>query len=548
MSSTRSSQAPNEGAPSGSIRRRAKRACEPCRRRKRKCDGANPCRSCQEYEYTCVYNDEQAPLQSGTIPVPSSGHVVASTTETTGLAAANEHEKFYEPNKRRFYDAASAISFPRALALSLKVGVPPRIHSFAYNVGVTPEHFLQPSEGQLSRLISFGEARAFSTTYSETVNKLFAVVDFDVFEHQLAGLWQPESSVSLEFEALACFIILLGSLFSWPARSDNHQALADLGQQLLDEGSFRDAPSLLHYENLQAWILRTIYVRCTTRPNITWISSSITVHLAESLGLHREMDSLEKLGLNVVALSEGQVDQRRRLFWTAWALNRMISFEIGRSPTFVTSTNILMPQALGGTSTHAIISAYKAVYHDEGHITTEEPGKCLLTIAKVKESDEYQDSFIAMVNADIACGLYRVIHKSNPHISQSVGEHLAILVKRGLSAVRQLTEQSQPWWLLTSMPFQFICVAVAVGKPYILSLIPEAMEVLDNVNQHFGTLMTEEASETARLLLQTAVQSRELEVAAINRALQIHDRAIQPALPSMEEEDWGLFFNNQLNG
>src|SRR5271163_3507234 len=47
---------------SGKRRLRTKRACEPCRKRKRKCDGHHPCNQCLEYEYSCSFsgmNDEE---------------------------------------------------------------------------------------------------------------------------------------------------------------------------------------------------------------------------------------------------------------------------------------------------------------------------------------------------------------------------------------------------------------------------------------------------------------------------------------------------------
>ena len=47
---------PSSTNTNGHVRRmRARKACEPCRERKRKCDGGNPCSCCVRYEYDCYY-------------------------------------------------------------------------------------------------------------------------------------------------------------------------------------------------------------------------------------------------------------------------------------------------------------------------------------------------------------------------------------------------------------------------------------------------------------------------------------------------------------
>lgn len=43
-----------EGSPPGEKRKRAKQACEPCRLRKRRCDGALPCNMCMQFDYKCI--------------------------------------------------------------------------------------------------------------------------------------------------------------------------------------------------------------------------------------------------------------------------------------------------------------------------------------------------------------------------------------------------------------------------------------------------------------------------------------------------------------
>lgn len=232
-----------------------------------------------EFEYDCAYEESS----TGLVPPTSTRErahtslesgasdqsaVQASDYQATESAFApdQDEDKFYEPNKRRFYDASSAISFPRALAVGLHTNLPPRVHSFAYNVGLLSEQFLQPPERRLFDMLDLQTAQQLSTKYFQVVNRVFNVVDANSYYEQLRMLWNSTPNM-LHFESLVCFVILLGSFFAMPTHLQNHQELSRYAQGLLSHSNFATAPSLLHMNHFQAWILRTIYVRCTTRPN-----------------------------------------------------------------------------------------------------------------------------------------------------------------------------------------------------------------------------------------------------------------------------------------
>ena len=56
MDSTNGATDATDGSsPPTQKRQRAKQACEPCRLRKRKCDGAMPCNMCTQFEYKCYF-------------------------------------------------------------------------------------------------------------------------------------------------------------------------------------------------------------------------------------------------------------------------------------------------------------------------------------------------------------------------------------------------------------------------------------------------------------------------------------------------------------
>jgi hypothetical protein len=47
-------------------------------------------------------------------------------------------------------------------------------------------------------------------------------------------------------------------------------------------------PALLSVKHIVAYILRVLYLWCTTRPRLGWMESNNTLHIAEAIGLHPE--------------------------------------------------------------------------------------------------------------------------------------------------------------------------------------------------------------------------------------------------------------------
>jgi len=90
-------------------------------------------------------------------------------------------------------------------------------------------------------------------------------------------------------------------------------------------------PALLSVKHVVAWVLRAIYLRCTTRPHLSWMASNNALHIAEALGLHREFSEIHNSCTMFRKVSPLEIDLRRRTFWVAMALNQFFASEYGRS-------------------------------------------------------------------------------------------------------------------------------------------------------------------------------------------------------------------------
>ena len=79
-----------------------------------------------------------------------------------------------------------------------------------------------------------------------------------------------------------------------------------------------------------------------------------------------------------------------------------------------------------------------------------------------------------------------------------------------------------------------------------LEVLPHAMNVLEEVFQRFGTHMSREACESAQTILRIAADTRNKGLQVIHRALAVGSNVGDRPSPSVEEQDWALYFDTQL--
>ena len=503
-------------------RRRSRKACIPCRQRKRKCDGNDPCATCLGYGYNCRYNDEH---HDSTItqlkPTNNARHIVDSPTSTIhdyptrssisdiGAKKNDEYKTaVLDPYKSRFMKANSAIAFPRSLGIELNSSDPPRLHSFAWNSGIRPEtkNNVQP---KIRSLLSYEEVQKYSRKYFETIQPIYAFLDREIYEGKCLTHWN-DNLQGLEFEAIIAGVVTLGSFFSHP--DENVQLETDLlhhAKSVLESTSmFGNA----RVEHIMAWILRTIYLRSTHRPHASWMSSCLTMHLVESIGLHQEFDTVDIASPNAAPLLEvKEIEMRRRLFWTSWSINRVLSYEYGRSPVYMINIGTKLPTSEGPEDFMVqFVSLARSLPDDEN-----ERNLCKVQIFRaLEEMEKVNGNFheIQLLKADLAFCLYRRLRIQDEGYPKGC---LSQIIKHGRVAMNPaciLANSNLPWWNIISTPFQFICVLLAIDSMDSLAFVAEAYMALKTVVRHFNTHLAMEALQTAEKLIQLSRQNKTKEV------------------------------------
>lgn len=342
------------------VRVRSQRACGPCRRRKIKCDGNHPCAACVGYGYDCVFiqHSEARPsrlsstatAEAASSPVrpngrsnvdipsepaapiirrPSTSAPAKVTQPFMGQESivpdSNGKTHLLQHIKTRFTNAYSAVAWPKRLGLSLGLANPPRLQAFGWNAGTRPEQNYVPST-TIRDIVSLADMNYYAKLYFEVVHPFFGFLHPDWFASRTTDFWVVQQD-GTDFEACLCGVYALGSYFSSDKQVSPLEAqVVEHGRLLLDM-STAFPPAMISVKHVAAWILRTIYLRLTTRSHISWMASCTAVHLAESVGLHREINEIQRPR----DIPQLEIELRRRTFWVALRPHEYISTEYGRS-------------------------------------------------------------------------------------------------------------------------------------------------------------------------------------------------------------------------
>ena len=525
------------------VRVRSRRACDSCRKRKKKCNGSQPCEECIGYGYECSFRlqpskasnsdrgrpgsnraprDETQAVEGQMDFLPaevsegdkdmdesnSAGLQQVGTGKFPALAREAQELSVLEPYKSRFMGASSAVAFARGVGMELGMACPPRLHSYGWNIGIRPER-LGPTVTRLRDLMSLEDSMPFFDSYFDAINPLYGILNRDSFIHRCAEFWSLRS-IGTALEAIICGVISLGSFFSNGNPCAMEWELVEHAKLLL-ESSVSQPPALVCLDHVVAWILRSLYLRLTTRPHLSWLASCTTMHLAESTGLHQDIHTIQSAvdGFSR-SLDVQESDYRRRVFWVAWSLNRLLSAEYSRSPTYLDNIRCCKPSADKNDYTTDLIAIVEIIPRSAlpGSSTTNNTGVEVALSQISLLPDEHP--VLVLLKADICLMLCRRLWAKMHKLSTEQIDHILPILRSAFVQVQVLSRQYQPWWNLVSVPFQSLCLFISINSPRSIEMMSEAMETLKIVSSVYDTHMIREAVNVAgRLIRRFAERKRE---------------------------------------
>ncbi len=484
---------------------------------------------CTTYGYSCQYTADDGPAAAFVEKVGSglSASRIHRSPVTDRRKATHEVERslarespnapsspvdlgILDPVKRRYQGLHSVTAFPRSLGLDFQSANPPRVHSFAYNCGIRAEEE-GSAHADLRDLISRDDFTRFASVYFETVHSLFIALDQRKFLQKVEQFWSQGPGMASVFEAVMAGVAALGSFFS---ATMGHPKEAE--PVLHEKGILEDPTFQPTIDHVSAWILRTLYLRSTTRPHLAWLASCMTMHLIQATGLHHEIDQVtltEPDTEHTSARGRGVCELVRRIFWTAWRNNMMVSYEYGRSGVSLSSMTCKLPRFTPDDPAAHLHTIVELVPQDSSELHPDLHG----TLEKAKQIPDVHP-FVSMSKADLCMSLYRHHRLLKLSLDRTDILHLVEIGNVAITAALRLAEENKFWWNVLCTVFQYVCVLLAIDTADSLSNVANAIDILEKIAGLLGTHMAQEALNTAKVLLRDSVRKKRVEVEMLEKA------------------------------
>lgn len=515
-----------------SKRQRTRLACNPCRTRKRKCEGRDPCDTCITWGYECHWETRQNKTQP---PKPARSPGSKSQIEPSLPASSGQANESDQGGLVQRMEANSGAAFVRKLGLKIDPAKAPKLNLFGWNVGARKLSSDSAVVSQLAivDITSLEHMRSLAQVYFDKVDPCYGFLDRHLFFNRLSARFQSCSTPDL-YDSVLCGVAGLGCLFSQRNATATEMHFIQTAHLVLGAFQLCGPPPT---DLLNGWALRTIYHRLTSSAHATWMASSTLMHLVEAAGLYPEPPQGSILATRIKC----DPDLQRRIVGVAHHLNVWTSFDLGLARVSFQKNDLPLPPApRPGDYTCEVLGLLPvSVSLDPGRPT--DKTDLTSTLSELLDRSHTQPpSVLAQCNLTLC--ILRRIHSQNLQIPSELTERALELFKKGLNCAREMVLDCSPWHHVANVPFNIICVLLVLDTRLSLALLPEAMQTLSLVASTYETETTKEAYSTAGLLVLLHQQRRKDDISVFHQALNVHqEKAIEIPTqqdPSAEEYSW----------
>ncbi|KAJ5364125.1 Protein RDR1 [Penicillium cataractarum] len=522
--------------PNSLKRKRALLACIPCRERKRKCDGREPCCTCTSWGYDCYYLARRPRSRKVRDPTPDAqpkAHSPPKSTSRPSITEPIEVEADRGGLVRRM-EANSGAAFVRKLGLKIDPAKAPKLNLFSWNIGTRQpaSPITSTSTLPIVEIAALDHMKAMALVYFDKVHPCYGFIDRGAFFERLDLRWKSPLLWDI-YDSTLAGVAALGCLFSLRDATITEQHLIRTARAVLDMQHLSGPPSI---DLLTGWTLRSIYLRMTDSPHSTWIASSTLMHLVEASGLHPESHSV------LPPRVQCDPDIQRRLVGVAHHLNVWTSYDLGLSRVSFQKNDLpALPSPKPGDCTVEVLRLLPvSVSLDPGR--TKDETDLTSTLSSLLEGTHTQPPSV-MAQCNLVLCILRRIHTQNLDIPSELAAKVLRLLKKGLGCARGMVMDCSPWHQVANVPFHIICVLLVMDTRSSLAMLPEAMQTVELVASTYDTETMREAYRAACLLVMLHQQRRKDDLAVLGEALNVHQQESPlespPQLdPNSEEYSW----------
>lgn len=389
-------------------------------------------------------------------------------------------------------EANSGAAFMRKLALTLDPANAPRLHLYAWNLflGARMPHYC-PRIRPITEIISRAKMESLTTIYLDKIDPCYGFIDHNVLQQRLQSRWNP-SAIEDSYDAVLCGIAALAFLFSSTRGESAELDLCETAKNILEQ-SADPQPGI---DMVTGWVLRVAYLRMAALPHTAWMASCSMMHIIEASGIH----SMQRTR-TIPSLPEQYVAPElcSRVFGIARHLNIWISFDLGRSRVALQCRQYTMLAARPGDYTGELLSILPLSESLDPEKDLDFLGLMIALRDLLKQEHTQPPSVLAQCN--LALLLLRRLRTLGLNLSGNLIDEVLCLTSRAIRSAQVMLDSGNPWHHVANVPFQIVCILLAIDTPSSLSQLATGLELLSNVARTYDTNAVTEALNTASLLV-----------------------------------------------
>lgn len=507
-------------------RKRSRLACQTCRDLKRKCDGAEPCGTCVRFEYQCRYSagsrlrnktdhSNQAPQRNTGLPTPFQHSPVENITSTSSV----QHQA-------RSLEANSGPAFVRRLGFKSDSKGNPRVQTFAWNAFLGSRQTVQsPMARPVTELLSQQRMSYLARVYFQKLHPTYSFIDTNELEQHTRLRWAT-SSAREPIDAVLCGVAALGCLFSQVHADRTEPELVESAKRMLEE-SFSEPPSV---SSISAWLLRVIYLRLAGTHYPAWVASCTVLHMLEAAGMTTE--DRDQAALLPDTQDSGNIEVNRRLLAVSQHLNTWMSYDMGLSRVPLSGITCALPSKRPGEFTTELMELLPFTIQLDPERT--QAASELESALHIVLDRVHTRPPTVLGQCNLALCLCRRLRSMEFSLPDTTIQRILVLTAKGIQAAREILIDRAPWHHMAYVPFQIVCVLLAIDTVSSISQLGDAMQCLKDVTAVYNTHATREAMRIARSLIMLHQRGKELLAATLSDIVKVYDLSAQEDVANTE--------------
>ena len=463
---------------------RASKACLRCRKKKRRCNGRYPCRNCTNAHQQCAYSQSSSQRPSPNASILNEGSLPhgdqAAEKRTNQCASLNSGDLLAK--RLGLSTDSDSLGDPRLCSWNF------RLHKDLPFLSV-----IEP----LSDILTPQHMHQLADIFFAEINPVYKFLNPEIVYRAISTSFNqppetPSSCILSGVAALACLF---------------HRSSPDMESKIIHHAraslEYSTTLAIPTIEHVVGWLLRVIYLRFTSPPNATWLASCTLMHMIEPVKLHLSKEMKPSSLANTTPLYSPQLQSQ--IFYTARLFNTWISYDYGQ------------PRIVPRGISHAIPSESSEWTRDDQifwKLSESLDPDLQLDAAELENMLDQTVQLqplhpaLQLKRCNIGLCIYRRLRVTKQSISNRAVDQILQLADEGMRVATTMAKARSPWWHVLNVPFQILCVMLALNTRASLERVSQAFQTLKLLTDEYGAEAVRETWKSACTLLRLQTRNK----------------------------------------